>query len=531
MSVFRWCQYVLLISLLAIFAGTAVVAQSVLPPDESLDGKPKESEKAIEISARALELAENYIYVLEQLRFLAHDYSRYLAESEVDWSKEYRKAVIEISKKLAEGTYYEKTAELQLDLTELNAKIAEAKLAHKEDLLKQKNARKELSKTLQLIASLGTELDVIRELLDAEVSTESEEYIKHSHDIQLYLRERQKEEALKRIKLEEILPELDELPEITATVEVPVAVDVEPGKPHRVVVITEGLPKPETVLVAPQYVWTVPETPETPEVPDISRSLDILYDKGGKGVRYVRVCADSSDEVSADTPIYVHNPIGDLNIVGWNRDYVRVNADIVVTAETAAKAEKFAKQIDVRTFLKKDRLYVETEIPRLTDPKTKVTGSTVYVRLPRNNSVVCQSSFGQIDVTGMRKSIKVKAEYCTITANDVQGSLVIYNNNGEVLGTGLEGSISIKNANAPVELKACSGDMEIENSAATITILGSEGDITLRNSGLVSVIGHDGDVRIQNDAGSARIERLELTTTVHLVGPISGDNRYPRRRF
>jgi len=108
MSVFRWNQNILLISLLVIFAGGVAVAQSVLPPDENLDDKPKKIEKTIRIDSRALELAENYIYVLEQLRFLTHDYSRYLAESKAGISKEYLAAVTEISKELAKGTYYEK---------------------------------------------------------------------------------------------------------------------------------------------------------------------------------------------------------------------------------------------------------------------------------------------------------------------------------------------------------------------------------------------------------------------------------------
>ncbi len=536
MSVFRWCQTIFLISLLVIFAGGVAVAQSVLPPDETLDDKPKKPVKTIHIDSRALELAENYVLVLEQLRFLAHDYGRYLAESKAGLSEEYLKAVTEISKKLAVGAYYEKTAQLDSDLLQLNEKIAEALLTHKEHREKRNHVEKDFAKTLQLITSLSTELDVIQEMLNVQVSIESEEYKKYAGDIKLYLRERYKEDALKRIRIKEMLPDLAELADLPPELEIPIVLKIDPDEPSRVIIITGGDAEEAAVGVSPERAWTVPETPDLPEVPGVARSVDILYDKGVGGVRYVRVCADSSRKVSTSVPIYIHNPIGDLNIVGWNRNYVRVNSDIVVSAKSAATAEKFARQIDVRLYLKNDRLYVETEIPKLTDPNTKVTGSTVYVRLPRNNPIICQSSFGRVDITGLRNNVKVNTKYCQVTANDIRGALVIANSFGEIISTGVEGSISIKNSNNPIQVKACSGQIELENTAAPITLLGSDGTVTIRSSGQISVIGHRGNVRIKNEQGPVRIERLDGNLDIascmgemnlqNVTGYVTAENAY-----
>ena len=533
MSVFRWNQNILLISLLVIFAGGVAVAQSVLPPDENLDDKPKKIEKTIRIDSRALELAENYIYVLEQLRFLTHDYSRYLAESKAGISKEYLAAVTEISKELAKGTYYEKTAQLDSDLSKLHEQLADALHANKEYYQEHIDAEKDVARTRRLFSSLSSELEVIQQMLDAQVSTESEEYKKYAGDITLYLKKRCMEDELKRIHIEKMLPEFDELAELLPELEVSVVLDVDPDGPPRVIVITDGVPRLETIEVAPVRAVSAPEAPD---VPDVARSLDILYDKGSRGVSYVRVYADSSNKLSTSTPIYVHNPIGDLNIVGWNRDYVRVNSDIVVSAESGSTAEKFAKQINLRLYLKNDRLYVETEMPKLSDPKTKVTGNTVYVRLPRNNPVICQSSFGKVDITGLRNSVKVKAEYCLVTANDIQGALVIANSFGDIISTGVEGSISIKNSNSPIQMKACSGDIEIENTSAPITVLGSDGTVTIRSSGQINVIGHTGDVRIANEQGPVRIERLDGNLDImnsmgemnlrNVTGYVTAENAY-----
>jgi hypothetical protein len=530
MSVYRWTGNILLVSLLVVVAGGVAVAQSVLPPDETLSDKPEKTKWTIQIDSKALELAENYILLLEQLRFLTHDYGRYLTESGTGLNDEYLAAIREISKDLAKGTYYEEITKLDTDLAGLHEKIAEALHTKKEFNVQHEHSERDVNRTRKLISSLASELEVIQQMLDAQVSTESDEYKKHAEEIKLYLEERCREDALKRVKIHEMLPELDELTESLEELEYKFEVDFDPEEPARVIVITDGVPR---LMAVPEYIVSAPEVPQPP---DVARSVDILYDKGDKGVRYVRVCADSSDEVTTSTPIYVHNPIGDLNIVGWNRDYVRVNSDIVVSAESGDTAEKFAKQINLRLYLKNDRLYVETEIPRLSDPDTRVTGNTVYVRLPRDNPVVCQSSFGKIDITGMRNSVKVKAEYCQVTANDIQGSLVIANSFGEVISTGVEGSVSIKNSNSPIQMKACSGDIEIENTAAPITVLGSDGSITIRNSGQISVIDHRGDATIANEQGPVKIERLEgnldIVTSMgdinlqNITGYVNAQNAY-----
>lgn len=519
-------SYFIILGLILILFSTNVLAQVVIIPDENLDDAPK-SRKII-IDGHMLELAENYVYLLDQIEFLTEDYAKYFVKCNDISAQNYSEVVKNFNLAIKQGKYFENLKEFNIDLEKISAQLNNIEL-NIDDESKE-------YKFKQLFKNFSQDLDAYKQIYKNEILVQLQEY-KNIEDLQLYLFDQHSHETVKNryeliTKIKSKEKELLELQSKLTNLK-----DKEQETQESKIII--HLPKLDEIyapyIVVETLTIEIPEIPislpELEAIPEVPEMEDMIFDPIGVGVRSSgsqyqksygefwseKSFKDSSSAISTSTPIYLFNPTGDISVKGWNKNYLLAKSEISVTADSEKKAEKFTKNINIQIYKKDGKLFVDTEIPKLKDPKTKIVDSHIILKIPKSNKFICKSSQGLINISDMNNSIKLKASFGEIEIDNIKGSVEILNDNGNIEIIDVTGDVTAENSFGEIEIAHCSGHFNIENSYHSIDIIDCSGDGRIKNSGMISILSHNGNLDIRNKNGNTDINMhtgdLQITSS------------------
>ncbi|MFQ6007941.1 MAG: hypothetical protein ACE5K8_03225 [Candidatus Zixiibacteriota bacterium] len=303
-----------------------VLPQSPLPPDEAVEAGEKET--TIMLSQDALRLATDYLEILKQLETLTKDYGDYFDRLQKDVSKDERDQLDLIASKLKDGSYIENMKGVEEDIAALLKKLSE-----KEKELENRNER-----AFRLSLSLRQELAALKELLDQEVLLRMDE----NSDIVLQAC------ALMVAGLSEPLSVPGKVYHIAEHGAIVIPTEIGDNKITKMVYVVPStdeltVPKPETL--------SMPSRPQ-PSNAKGSRDREFLLRSGRRGI--IREFADSLEVSSTKQPIYINNPIGDLEVQGWDVKRVQVRSSIELSANSHQKAKKQIQHVALQLYSKDD---------------------------------------------------------------------------------------------------------------------------------------------------------------------------------
>lgn len=168
--------------------------------------------------------------------------------------------------------------------------------------------------------------------------------------------------------------------------------------------------------------------------------------------------------------IEVYNPLGNVVIEGWNKNYIEV------IAEKNAQSQAALQEANVVIDLKEKDAKIKTKILK---KKTKTTVD-VKVRMP---------STAKVD------GIKTKS-----------GTISVRNIGGKIDATSSSGNIAIRGANKDVDVKTKSGEVVIRY------VLGSTGDADIKGgSGRVVINDAHRSVKAETSTGALYVKQATLT--------------------
>jgi len=472
--------------LVMLFAAMALVlprhleAQSTLPPSEVLDGECKKV--IITLSKDNKRLAQDYLDLLKQLQSLTSGYSNCFAAIQVEQASDYLENLNLITTQLQEGTYLENLERLATDIGKL-----QQTLELKEIALKEAN-----KKAFRLSHSLHQELEVLRQLLQEDV------FLRIENDQQSW---GQIEAYLKAIKVASGAKDAKEQAYIVLIIN---------GDEDTMLLSLDEVGEAPMVIHVPDVLEELP-IPTIPKIP-VAHEKEFILRSGGAEV--VREFADSIHVSSTSQPIYISNPIGDLEVTGWARKEVIVLSTIELSADSRTKAREQAQQIALQVCPKDDGIGVELIVPNLTDPQTKVVNCALEVKAPENNPLVCSSSFGNVLIRRMHNDVMLTTSYSQVEVNGVEGRVEIVNAMGKVELSRITGPIKVTNSYSPIEISRSHGDMEIENSFSSIDLSHCDGNVVIRNTGDVDIMRHSGTIQIENKNGQVEVTKLDGDLTI-----------------
>ncbi len=562
----RWpLGLVLLLLTATLLLGSSLRAQTAPRPSDDL--QDRRTETVVVLDRDAAQLAADYLALLEQLQFLARDYHKYFAEldevsarqneqelrriarmlydssccldyvllsseiatlhqdllfQENEWEK--RRDLVEETE-LNIGDLKDNISDLQEELQELADELDEydddsAAAEYKQEIRTELTDKKARLAALQmelrsgekgvvhasvdprfyrLSKSLRRELEMVSELLGEDIAARFDAEGEAAVLIQTYVRD----------ALSAALDSMRERPErymfwFDANDEGIQALEgIEELPPG-----AAALPLPEVTMTAIPADVATPPPPTIPEMDVVARSISFKYEHGETGVR--KELVDSAEVLSAKLPIYIVSPVGALEIEGWDRDWIVVRSQVELSAETRPGAEDLAGGVDLTLYNKNDAIYVESIVPALTDPQTRVVKSSLRIKAPAGNLLICNSSFGQVSVSGFANEVKLSATRSEVKLTDIHGKVQAVGDNGRMTLRDVTGELDVRNSYQPLDLSTCNGAMHVENAFSSISMADCGGEAVVRNNGsVVKILDFIGRLHIENSNGPLIVRTIE----------------------
>ena len=149
---------------------------------------------------------------------------------------------------------------------------------------------------------------------------------------------------------------------------------------------------------------------------------------------------DESRQVDADARISIDNLAGTIEVVGWDRNEVRILCEL----------DPKAKKLEINGG--KSDLEIKVKYPRKV--RGDIKGSTMTVQVPRGCRLETQS---------------VSAD---VTVRDVDGEIEIDSVSGEITVSGKPGTLEISSVSGVIEVEVESDDVEIDSVSGVIFVQG-----------------------------------------------------------
>lgn len=540
------------------------LAQPSPPPTDAPDGKRR---VIIKLSPEGELLAEDYLFLLEQLDLLTSDYASYFSEMQTEGGLKCLANLNEINRRLRDTATYagylqmagyldewqerlseheemlsdsdeESKEEWLEDLNLLDEEIIDVKENASELRAEVRALREEIRRSYGDDSDLTDELEeIVHELKDAKVELNqlqhdrvklAKEYqnLHEDHRVTRLANGLQREVAvLQEMFQESVVENLEDNEELAMRIEARVkqaiaerlaslpqqyydihgvAGDSSPGQVN---VIALPLDIPDIGIT------TVPSVSEV-YVPYVNvGGTQIYMPRPRGGASLMREMSDSVKVSSAALSIIVVNPVGQLDIVGWKHDKVVATCEFEVTADSRRKAEKVLEQLDLRIYERKQSVFVEIVAPELTDPRVTIGHTRVRISAPAVNPLVVKSAAGRASITGFKNGAKISTNNCDLTVDRLSGRVDVVSNMGRVSLTDVTGPMALSNSYQPLELTRCKGDINVKNTYSLVSVIDCSGKVSISNSGPTRVSGFAGMVDVHNSNGLLELEEIDGDVT------------------
>ena len=437
---------------------------------EALEGF-KALEAFGELDLSSLDVAEEYLDILEQCRDMIEDYEAYLEEVDEESRKDHEVPVDRIRRRLDDNTYTSDPQKLISDLTEAINDIKEIEKIHKA----RENSNN--PRCCRVIRNLRREMVIMVDLV--------EDY-----------NDQHVETVLSREEVKEYMAEA-------------IQAYVEALRAREEVRRGEEEAEKNTYVVVPP----APRVPAPPSPPIIFPEWS-QYKKGTRDeVGLIRRFEDSL-RVSSSSPVYISNSAGGIQVTGWDEDYIAAALGVEVASDTRTKEKEFVDQTRLAMSTGRNAHRVEAKFPELTDPETKIIRCLLLVNLPSSLHVETDNSFGDVLVSELTGGVIVTSRHSSVSLDEIKGTVEVNNTMGKISIVDVKGQVTARTSYSPIVLTGCDGSIEVENAYSEISLTDTRGPARVKNSGKVSVRDHQGELTINNTYGRVQVYDVDGEVTV-----------------
>lgn len=248
---------------------------------------------------------------------------------------------------------------------------------------------------------------------------------------------------------------------------------------------------------------------KTEEVLPPAFSLDDAISDTFSGYKTAVRNYDEVFKVPASPRVSVEGEFGEIRVVTWDQQVVRVQADITIGAETTEKAMGVANGVQVGVTEHEGGLDVKTPYP--SDAPMEIN---YVVTVPRDTNLTCKNRFGDTIVHGVAGDVTVESIIGLVELKDLVKPVRVWAQGGSqplyAYGLRQGGSFALQDVQA-----------EFSNVAGTLSVNSLMGKVTLRDLApecQVEVSSVNGPVEVQ----LSQTDRPYIEATA-LSGEIASD--------
>ena len=174
--------------------------------------------------------------------------------------------------------------------------------------------------------------------------------------------------------------------------------------------------------------------------------------------------------VSPQPNITVRNEFGRIRIRPWNKNQVRVRADITARAPEAARARRLAQDTQVDVQVSAGRITIKTRYPDTQRSDRVLLQSDYDVSVPAMSNLHLENRFGDIEVKGIHGKIESVCSHGHTRLEALSGELNVVSENGNVVGRNLASDTRVEAQFGRVDLQDVSGSITVHSRYAPVAV-------------------------------------------------------------
>ncbi len=134
--------------------------------------------------------------------------------------------------------------------------------------------------------------------------------------------------------------------------------------------------------------------------------------------------------LQAGSTLEAETEFGSITVEGNDVAVCSVIAEICVNAPTEAEAAEIAEQVEIRLKPGAKRLTVEADKPSLKEDRS--IGISYKITVPRQTNVEAASSYGSVNLSGLKGSVDTFTSFGSIGCRDIDGGIKLETAYGSV---------------------------------------------------------------------------------------------------
>lgn len=226
---------------------------------------------------------------------------------------------------------------------------------------------------------------------------------------------------------------------------------------------------------------------------------------------------EKTESLARDGKVEIRNISGDVEVVVWDRNEVRIDALKTSRASSLDKAKENASKVDIEVSRQNGMLKVETKYPKPSIKNLNVSVS-YKITIPAQAAVNARSVSGDVTL----ENIGGKADADTKSGNvTVMGA-----KNGANAET-VSGDVKVVDVENGAYCKTASGNVHASNVSGNADLNCVSGDVTAENiRGDVEADTVSGSVRLLNISGADVVKGKTMSGNTIYQGDINPSGRY-----
>lgn len=214
------------------------------------------------------------------------------------------------------------------------------------------------------------------------------------------------------------------------------------------------------------------------------------------------ISAEGKDELK------LMNSFGDVEIIEGSGNDIEVAAEIKIKYNDKAYADELSKNI-----VKIDKggssvsIYSDLDSSKYDKSRAGQINVSYVVRMPDNIKTNIENKFGDTAVKNLKKDVEVDNEHGNINVTDIVGSLRLKNSFGNIKASNIKGTIDIDNQHDNVYVENIEKDVRIKNKFGNVDAINIGGNLNIENEHAnIDVEDIKGDLYIYGKFGNINVD-------------------------
>ncbi|RFT17107.1 MAG: hypothetical protein OP8BY_1049 [Candidatus Saccharicenans subterraneus] len=211
---------------------------------------------------------------------------------------------------------------------------------------------------------------------------------------------------------------------------------------------------------------------------------------------------EKTERLARDGRVAISNVSGDIKVMVWKEEMVKIEAVKSASASTRAKAKESADKVTIEVTTEPGLVRIETRYPE----SRRWFGGDSNVSVDYTLWIPDQASFESKSVSG---DVEVEKAGGPVRVSTVSGSVTVLGGKKSILAKAVSGDIRVTEAEGDLELNSVSGDIRVSK---------------VRGSVEAEVV--SGSVRLEDISGARRVSAKSISGTVEYRGQLLPDGNY-----